>query len=110
MATPEANAKRKIFNELKKLKADGARIRWRSAAGSMFGEADVDIVMCFYGRYVGIEVKRFDGKGKLTKRQADSLQEILDAGGDAYVVDSVLSMNSLLADMLLYHNAVKVRD
>lgn len=110
MATPEASAKKKIFDELKKLKADGARIRWRSAAGSMFGEADVDITICFYGRYIGIEVKRFDGKGKLTKRQTASLKEISDAGGDAYVIDSVLSMNSLIADMRLYHLAVRDKD
>lgn len=107
MATPESKAKDKIKKALAELKADGAKMRYRFSAGSMYGSDDVDLILCFYGRYIGVEVKRFDGKGKLTKRQQVALDEIAAAGGDAYIIESAETLKQFVTDISILHDALK---
>lgn len=101
--TPEGKAKKRVIAELKALQAKGAKIKWFSSAGSPYGQDTVDITICFYGRFVALEVKRFDGLGKLTTRQKVCLGEVSDAGGISAVIDSEAALGSLIADLELTH-------
>lgn len=105
--TPEGKAKKKLNDVLKALKADGAKIKWTSMAGSQFGTDGVDTTMCFYGLYISVEVKRFDGKGKLTLRQKLFLEDVEAAGGKSFVVDSEESLHALTERLTKYHKAMK---
>jgi penicillin-binding protein-related factor A (putative recombinase) len=105
--TPEGKAKKKLMDVLKALKADGARIKWTSMAGSQFGTDGVDTTLCFYGMYIAIEVKRFDGKGKITLRQELFLKDVEAAGGKSFVIDSAESLGVLTERLTKYHKAMK---
>lgn len=61
-------------------------------AGAAFGVPTVDVTGVIAGWPVAIELKRFDGKGKLTGRQRADLTEFDDAGAATWVVDSERSM------------------
>lgn len=45
-----------------------------------YGQATVDDLVCYKGRFIGVEYKRPEG-GKLTDRQKQSLKAIQDAKG-----------------------------
>lgn len=100
MATPEAKAKAKLKTHLKRIHAlVGRRLRYNSFAGSPYGGATlVDYEGIARpangapGVFWAVEVKRFDGEGKLTARQRMTLSEISDAGGYPFIVDSDASL------------------
>lgn len=78
--TPEAKVKARVT---KLLKERGAYYAMPVAGG--FGNAGVpDILVCYKGRFVGIECKA--GKGQTTALQDKHLQDIRNAGGEALVV------------------------
>jgi hypothetical protein len=88
MSTPESKVKDKLHKFLKAYRDKGAKVKWAFKAGTMYGSDEVDLVMCLYGQYVAVELKRLDGKGVLTLRQKVFLSDVLEAGGVAVVIDS----------------------
>jgi hypothetical protein len=88
--TPENAAKQALKDTIARVAAElGGDPPYIENRGSTpFGLPGVDTHMLFHGRYFAIEVKRFDGKGKVKGRQLEILERVRDAGGVAMVVDS----------------------
>jgi len=87
--TPEAKVKKKVVDILK---AAGAYYFFPATGG--FGRSGVpDIIVCFKGRFIGIECKA--GSNKPTALQENELKKIQDAGGNAFVVNEE-SLNALV--------------
>ena len=64
--------------------------------GGQFGAAGIpDIIVCYKGRFIALEVKT--EKGKLTVLQAVTIRKIKAAGGTAEVVRSVDDAKAVLA-------------
>lgn len=82
MLTPEGRVK----NEIRKwLKEQGAYVFSPVQMG--IGSRTLDLLVCWKGRFVAIEVKR---PGKIaTKLQAQIIVSIQDADGEAFCVDSL---------------------
>lgn len=79
--TPEAKVKKKIKDILKSV---GAYYAMPVASG--FGNAGVpDFLVCYKGRFIGIEAKA--NGGKATALQLKNLDQIIAAGGVALIVD-----------------------
>lgn len=79
--TPEAKVKKKVVDILK---AAGAYYFFPATGG--FGRSGVpDIIVCFKGRFIGIECKA--GDNTPTALQENELKKIQDAGGNAFVVN-----------------------
>lgn len=57
--------------------------------GSLHSAGLPDIVCCYEGRFIGIEVKRPETRHTVTERQQRNLDMIVDAGGGAGVATSV---------------------
>jgi Holliday junction resolvase len=93
--TPEKRVKSKVVAQLKKLRA----YYFHPVTGG-FGRSGVpDIVVCYEGRFVGIECKA--GKNKPTKLQELNLRQIENAGGIALVVNetNVDEVGRILGDL-----------
>lgn len=86
--TPEGKVKERIIAKLKTLKQNGEKIFWQSMAGSQYGTAGIDLFICYYSIFIGIELKRYDKQGKVTTRQQLILSDIKDAGGISRLIDS----------------------
>ena len=66
--------------------------------GGQYGTAGIpDIIVCYKGRFVGLEAKV--GKNQPTKLQAASIEQIRKAGGTAAVVRSIADVKTVLEDM-----------
>lgn len=79
--TPEAKAKKKVVEILK---SHGAYYFYPVTGG--YGASGVpDIVVCFKGKFIGIECKA--GKNKPTALQEKNLNAIRSTGGFAFVVN-----------------------
>lgn len=92
--TPEAKVKDKVVAQLKKL---GAYYFYPVTGG--YGRSGVpDIIVCYRGRFIGIECKA--GKNKPTKLQELNLKQIANAGGTALVVneENVNDVEHILGD------------
>ena len=57
----------------------------------------LDIICCISGRFVAFEVKT--ASGKLTKLQEITIQKIKDAKGNAYKVQSVEDVKTILESL-----------
>lgn len=68
----------------KRLRELGAYHHWPVQMG--LGEVCLDCHGCYNGKYFAVECKR--PGGKLTVRQKNTCQKILNAGGRVWVVDS----------------------
>ena len=66
----------------------------RTQMGFESGEPDLWIV--YRGMFVGIELKRPDGKGKPTHQQLKKQRDINKAGGFALITDNVNDVRRLL--------------
>ena len=70
---------------------------WKNHGG-MYGTAGLpDVVCCYHGLFVGLEVKT--PKGKLTKLQETTLQRIQAAKGQAFKVTSVEEVKKILQNL-----------
>lgn len=78
---PEAKVKKKVVNELKALGC----YYFYPVTGGYGGSGVPDIVGCYFGRFFGIECKA--GNNKPTALQEKNLQEIIEAGGIAMVIN-----------------------
>jgi VRR-NUC domain len=66
--------------------------------GGQYGTAGIpDIICCFNGRFVAFEVKT--EKGRLTKLQEITIQNIKEAKGKAYKVTSVDEVKKILEQL-----------
>jgi Holliday junction resolvase len=92
--TPEGRVKRKAVAELQKL---GMYIFFPATGG--FGRSGVpDIVCCYKGKFIGIECKA--NGNKPTALQQSNLEEIVNNGGIAIVVDetSVFNLKQIIEE------------
>jgi Holliday junction resolvase len=81
MMTPEGKVKKRVKAILDELK-----VYHFSPMQNGMGRAGIpDIVACHNGRFVGIECKA--GSNKPTALQERELNRILNAGGEAYVIN-----------------------
>jgi Holliday junction resolvase len=88
---------KQIENKIKRLLADRGAYYFKHF-GCKFSKAGVpDLVCCLNGRFIGIEVKRPDGK--LSEIQKINLEQIERAGGIALVARSVEEVQSALENM-----------
>lgn len=80
-ATPEKLVKQRVVTALKR---HGAYFFYPVTGG--YGRSGVpDIVVCWHGRFIGIECKAKGGEP--TTLQMKNLHEIVQAGGVAFLVD-----------------------
>jgi hypothetical protein len=94
-ATPEAKVKASVRAWLQ------ARGIWYcQPIGSAFGPSGVpDIVACWKGRALGIEVKAPGKRSNTTTMQERQLAQITAAGGIAIVVDDVRQLDEMEASL-----------
>lgn len=57
------------------------------------GSPTLDCIMCYYGRYIGVETKA-PGK-KPTPRQEATMQQMRDAGGITMVIENAADVENL---------------
>lgn len=96
-ATPETKAKNRIKKLAKAIMDERglpSTLVWNAGAG--YGVSTVDCTGVIAGHPVAIEVKRFDGKGKLTGRQKQTLREYRDAGAYILVIEDDASLRQFL--------------
>lgn len=81
-------AEKDIVNKIiKYLKTLDHCFCWKEHGG-MYGTAGIpDVICCYHGMFIGLEVKT--EKGKLTKLQEITIRKIVTAGGTAVKVTSV---------------------
>lgn len=92
--TPEGKVKRKAIAELQKL---GMYIFFPATGG--FGRSGIpDIVCCYKGKFIGIECKAHGNKP--TALQQSNLEEIVNNGGIAIVIDetSVFNLKQIIEE------------
>ncbi len=90
MATPEVKVKQKVKAVLKNL---GAYYVMPVTGG--YGRSGApDFLVCYKGRFIGIECKA--GNNKPTALQEKNLREIEDAGGSSLVIDEENVVDVLL--------------
>lgn len=92
--TPEGRVKRKAISELQKL---GMYIFFPATGG--FGRSGIpDIVCCYKGKFIGIECKAYGNKP--TALQQSNLEEIVNNGGIAIVIDetSVFNLKQIIEE------------
>lgn len=66
--------------------------------GGQYGTAGIpDIIVCYKGRFVGLEAKV--GSNKPTRLQQATIEQIRKAGGTAAVVRSVADVQTVLSEM-----------
>ena len=96
MATgPETQLKEKV---LKALRARGAFAE--KIHGGMYQRAGIpDILLCYRGRFVAIELKAPNAKLEPSPEQARCIKEIDDAGGKTLVANSILQCTALLDEI-----------
>src|SRR5215471_3923805 len=92
MGTPESLVKAKIKAYLHLI---GAYVFMPVQTG--YGAASIDMLVCYDGRFYGLEVKREDG-GEVTPRLEYVIAEIKRAGGRAGVVRSIADVQQLLSE------------
>jgi pantoate kinase len=80
-STPEGKVKDKVKKVLKELKA----YYTMPATGGYGSSGAPDFLVCFEGRFFGIECKA--GKNEPTLLQMKHLSEIRDAGGMGFVIN-----------------------
>ena len=95
MATPESKVKKRVKEILKNLGAYYVM----PVTGGYGKQGAPDFLVCFMGKFIGIECKA--GRGALTALQAKNLNSIEDAGGYSLVINenNVVDVEDLLTDI-----------
>ncbi len=88
---------KEIVAAIKKYLASlGSDVFFWKEHGGPYGTSGVpDIICCYKGRFLGLEVKLPDGR--LTELQRRAIQKINDAGGIACRVESVEQVQNVIA-------------
>ncbi len=87
MSQPEARLSGEIRREMIKRGAFGFKIH----GGPTMMAGLPDLIFCYRGRFIGLEVKMPDPSSQPSKIQRRRIAEIRSAGGHAFVVRSVAS-------------------
>lgn len=90
MATPEVKVKNKVKAVLKNLGAYYVM----PVTGGYGNSGAPDFLVCYKGRFIGIECKA--GRNKPTALQEKNLREIEDAGGSGLVINEENVVDVLL--------------
>lgn len=85
--TPENIVKDRVKDLFEAYEKMGVKLKLHWKAGAHYGVADLDAVGVIAGIPVALELKRFDGKGKTTKRQELDLKEYRAAGAVAMLIE-----------------------
>lgn len=104
MATPEKKAKAAFLAALEKTAAEyGWTLDLESHAGESYSTPTLDITGSLYhplrygwGVPIAIELKRFDGKGKLTGRQRMTMRKKAAAGVAVFLIASPADIESFV--------------
>ena len=93
-STPEGKVKLKLVGMLKAHKV------WHFfPANNGFGKAGIpDVIICWYGRFIGVEAK--SAKGKPTALQLHVGSQIHDAGGRWFIVRNEVDITELEAVLI----------
>ena len=96
-AAPEVRAKDRIKRELKKV-LDARKLPYKIHfnGGTLTGTPRLDLDGVIAGHPLSIEIKRFDGKGKITGRQKMDVAEYTEAGAFSMIVDSEFTLQVFL--------------
>lgn len=95
--TPEDRFVTRIFKTLKEYPG-----WWHKTPRTRFGKSGTpDILGCFFGRFIAVEVKRPDGVGNygVTKLQQLNLDTITIFGGWSFVVNDDVSYQAFLSKL-----------
>jgi hypothetical protein len=85
---------KQVKDEIKKyLKSRGAYFFMPVQFG--YGAATLDFLVCLNGRFVGIEAKK-EGKAECTPRQRQTILDIKNAGGIAFIADRLETVKAYL--------------
>ncbi len=96
--TPEKKILSKIVLHLRRLRDDGQPIWWFKVHGGPMMPAGIpDLIICYHGRFIGIEVKQ-PGQHR-TKLQLHVANLIWDALGVAAVARSIEDVSAILCDV-----------
>lgn len=90
--TPEGKITKKIKDYLNGL---DECVCWKLVAHPKQRVGLPDLIVCYRGRFVGLEVKQPSRVEKVTERQAFTLETIRKAGGKAFVVTSVAQVKKV---------------
>ena len=93
---PESVIQRHIIQFLRGL--DDAYVL-NVGGGASTAKGTSDLIVCYRGRFLALEVKRPDGDYGLTKPQAMRLAAVRKAGGVGTVVTSIQDLVDLLSDI-----------
>ena len=93
-ATPEALVKKKVRDVL----TNAGAYHVMPVTGGYGNSGAPDFLVCYGGRFVGIECKA--NKGKVTALQLKNLRSIVEAGGQALVINefNVVQLSQLLIE------------
>lgn len=94
--TPESVIQRHIIQFLRGL--DEAYVH-NVGGGASTAKGTSDLLVCYRGQFLALEVKRPDGTYGLTKPQAMRLAAVRKAGGVGTVVTSIEDVIALLLDL-----------
>lgn len=95
--TPERKILESILRLLRKRSLEGAPVWWLKVHGNPIQRAGVpDLLICWYGRFVGIEVKR-PGRDP-TRLQEHVMSWIRRAGGATAVCHSAEEVDAVLLE------------
>ena len=92
----ERHLLRAVVRVIKKLKAEGYPIYYFKTHGEPAGIPD--IILCVNGRFVGMELKTYEGK--VSKLQEIQGQRIQKAGGLFFIVRSAQGAEKILKSLL----------
>ena len=94
MTTPEARFKSEIKEYLKTI----PNLFLHSVPGAAFGKSGVpDIIVCYKGRYIGIEAKTYDGN--FSEWQKTRKAQIEAAGGICIFARSLDDIRKVMEEM-----------
>ena len=75
--------------------------------GGMYGTAGLpDIICCYHGRFIGLEVKT--PGGKLSKLQEVTIAKIKAAKGEAFTVTSVEEVRNILETLEVPYDSLDI--
>lgn len=105
MSTPETKAKAQIRKMIDRVAKELGIAYWMHVpgAGGYGSTPGLDYHLVWCGFFIGIEAKRFDGLGTTTGRQHVTIRDIRAGGGEAFLVDSELMLNTLEQYMRRLH-------
>lgn len=67
--------------------------------GEYSKDGDPDIIVCYRGRFIGIEAKNPNRRGKLRESQKDCKEYVLEAGGRYVVATSLQDVETVLDEI-----------